>query len=133
MKSTTEVFNEALSALNARDLINAEKLFRQVLGLDEAHVPALNLLTVILMILSRFSEAEPLIAKAVKLNQSSDVSFYNYGLISKQLNKPKQALEQFSKAIELNPEIAETWNNRGTVYNELARYEAAISDFDQAI
>ena len=133
MKSTTEVFNEALSALNARDLNNAEKLFRQVLGLDEAHVPALNLLTVILMILSRFSEAEPLIAKAVKLNQSSDVSFYNYGLISKQLNKPKQALEQFSKAIELNPEIAETWNNRGTVYNELARYEAAISDFDQAI
>ena len=85
------------------------------------------------MSLNRFPEAEPLIAKAVKLNQSSDVSFYNYGLISKQLNKPKQALEQFSQAIELNPKIAETWNNRGTVYNELAQYEAAISDFDQAI
>ena len=92
MKRTTQVFNEAVSALNARDLITAEKRFRQVLRLDETHVPALNLLTVILMSLNRFPEAEPLIAKAVKLNQSSDVSFYNYGLISKQLNKPKQAL-----------------------------------------
>ena len=85
------------------------------------------------MSMERFAEAEPFIAKAISLNEQSDVSFYNYGLISKHLNKPQQALENFSKAIALNPNIAETWNNRGTVFNDLNKYDLAISDFDKAI
>jgi tetratricopeptide (TPR) repeat protein len=133
MNNTRKIFDEALSALNNRDLSRAEERFRRVLRSDDAHIPALNLLTVILMSLGRFSEAEPFIAKAVKLSPRSDVSFYNYGLISKKLNKPREALEQFSKALELNPNVAETWNNRGTVRNDLKEYESAISDFDSAI
>ena len=35
------------------------------------------------MTMERFAEAEGFIAKAVQLNQSSDVSFYNYGIVLK--------------------------------------------------
>jgi|GEM_PF-888886 len=133
MKNTEQILNEAVSALNNRDFRTAEKGLRKIVKLDSTHVPALNLLTVVLMSLDRFSEAEPFIAKAVKLNTRSDASFYNFGLISKHLNKPQQALEQFTKAIELNSGAPETWNNRGTIFNELKQYEAAIDDFNRAI
>jgi protein O-GlcNAc transferase len=128
-----QVFSDAFSALNKRDLHKAEKKFRQVIKLEPSHIPALNLLTVVLMSLRRFEEAEPFIAKAVKLNQTSDVSFYNYGLILKQLNKPKLAYEQFSRALQLNSTVAETWNNRGTICNDLGDYRSAIADFSKAI
>ena len=85
------------------------------------------------MSLGRFREAEPFIARAVELNQNSDVSFYNYGLIAKNLNKPQLAYEQFTKALMLASNVPETWNNRGTVHNDLRRYELAILDFNKAI
>ena len=133
MPNTAKIFNDAIFAVNNRDLKRAEELFRSVIKTDEAHIGALNLLVVVLMSTERFAEAEPFIARATSLNQQSDVSFYNYGLISKRLRKPQQAFENFSKAIALNPSIAETWNNRGTVLNDLKKYDLAISDFDKAI
>jgi predicted TPR repeat methyltransferase len=133
MSDTAQIFNDAIFAVNNRDLKRAEDLFRTVIKTDESHIGALNLLVVVLMSTERFAEAEPFIATATALNQQSDVSFYNYGLISKRLGKPRQAFENFSKAIALNPDVAETWNNRGTVLNELNKYDLAISDFDKAI
>src|SRR6516165_5113525 len=133
MSDTVQIFNDAISAVNNRDLKRAEELFRGIIKTDESHIAALNLLVVVLMSMKRFAEAEQFIARATSLNQQSDVSFYNYGLISKHLNKPQQALENFRKAIALNPNIAETWNNRGTVFNDLNKYDLAISDFDKAI
>ena len=133
MSNITNTFNDAIAALNSGELKRAEELFNRVIKNDNANVPALNLLVVVLIKMGRFGEAEPFIAKAISLNQNSDISFYNYGLISKHLNKPRQALENFSKALGLNPNVAETWNNRGTVFNDLKEFDQAISDFDKAI
>lgn len=133
MRNIAAIFNEALAALNGRDLRKAEEGFRRVIKFEPSHVPALNLLTIVLMNTNRFAEAEPFIARAVKLNQGSDVSFYNYGLIAKQIGKPALAHEQFSRALRLNPNVRETWNNRGAVCNVLGQYDAAISDFDRSI
>jgi tetratricopeptide (TPR) repeat protein len=133
MGNTAKAFNDAVSALNGGDLPRAEKLFRRVLRAEGSHLGALNLLVIVLMRLERFSEAEPLIARATSINQNSETSFYNYGLISKWLNKPEQALEQFSKAIALNSNVPETWNNRGVIFNDLKKYDLATADFDRAI
>jgi predicted O-linked N-acetylglucosamine transferase (SPINDLY family) len=128
-----KTFNEALAALNRHNLLEAERLFRQVVIIAPEHIPSLNLLTVVLMSMNRYQEAEKFIARAVKLDQCSDVAYYNYGLISKRLNKPYQAFGQFTKALHLNRTVPDTWINRGTISNDLENYEAAISDFDRAI
>ena len=133
MVSPDKLLQRALGAFNSQDVAEAERLFKALLRDQPAHVGALNLLTVLLMRTERFAEAEKFIARAVKLDQSSDVSYYNYGLISIKLNKPEQALEQFEKALQLNPKVADTWNNRGTVFNNLKEPERAIADFDRAI
>ena len=136
MSSTGDVatiFNAALAALNVNDVHNAEAGFRRVIRREPTHVPALNLLVVLLMSVGRFADAEPFIASATKLNKRSDVSFYNYGLIARHLNKLQLAYEQFTQALEINPNIRETWNNRGAVLNDLKKFDLALPDFDKAI
>jgi protein O-GlcNAc transferase len=133
MSAPEKTFQQAISALNQRDLVEAERLFKDVLRSEPNHVAALNLLTVVLMSTERFAEAESVITKAISLSPGSDASYYNFGLISKRLNKPTQALQQFNKALRLNPAVSETWNNRGTIFNDLRQYNEAIFDFDQAI
>ena len=77
MSAPDKLFQDALAALNSRNLFEAERLFTKFLKRQPKHVGALNLLTVVLMGLERFAEAEPLISKAVSLNSGSEVSFYN--------------------------------------------------------
>jgi predicted O-linked N-acetylglucosamine transferase (SPINDLY family) len=132
MANSGKIFNDALAALNAKNLFQAEVLFRKVLQKQPRHVASLNLLTVALMSMGRFAEAEQFISKAIQLDQRSDVSFYNYGLISKQLKKPHQALEQFNRSLNINPNTPETWNNRGTVFNDLGQFDFAVHDFEKA-
>jgi predicted O-linked N-acetylglucosamine transferase (SPINDLY family) len=133
MSAAEKIFRDAFGAFNNRKYDDAERLFKKFLKSQPSHVGALNLLTVVLMGMERFAEAEQFIARAVKLNQGSDVSFYNYGLILKALNKPQPASQQFTNALRLNSKAPETWNNRGTTYNDLREFEKAIGDFDQAI
>ena len=57
MSNVTKLFNDALAALNNRDLKRAEELFKRVIKIDKLNVPALNLLVVILMSMERFAEA----------------------------------------------------------------------------
>ena len=128
-----DLFNAALRALHGNNFSEAETGFRRVLEREPSHIPALNLLTVVLMSFDRFAEAEPFIARAVALNKSSDVSFYNYGLIAMRLKKPQLAHEQFTLALALNRNVSQTWNNRGIVNNELGQHEEALSDFNAAI
>jgi tetratricopeptide (TPR) repeat protein len=113
MSSAEKTFRDALGAFNLQNYEDAGRLFRKFLKMHPSHVGALNLLTIVLMRMERFAEAEEFIARAVRLDKSSDVSFYNYGLILKTLNKPQRALEQFTSAINLNSRAWETWNNRG--------------------
>jgi protein O-GlcNAc transferase len=133
MSSAEKIFQDAFGAFNLQKYEDADRLFRKFLKSHPSHVGALNLLTIVLIRMKRFAEAEPLIARAVKLDQSSDVAFYNYGIILKTLNKPQQSVEQFTSALRLNAKASETWNNRGTAYNDLQEYQKALADFDQAI
>ena len=69
MNAAEKRYQEALLALNERCFADAERQFRRFLKDHPSHVGALNLLTIVLMSMERFAEAEPLIARALKLNQ----------------------------------------------------------------
>jgi protein O-GlcNAc transferase len=131
--SGPEVFRRALSALQAGEVREAERLFKEVVSAEPKHVAALNLLTILLIKVGRHKEAEIFIRRALNESATSDASFYNYGVILKALGRPAEALGQFSKALKINPAVAETWMNRGTVFRDLHRYNDAIDDFDEAL
>src|SRR5260370_38318585 len=112
MGNVEETFQKAIKAMNSGKPLEAERLFKNVLKKLPDHTAALNLVTIVLVSMERYAEAEAFISKAIKLNQNSDASYYNYGLISKRLGKSQQTLAQFKKAICLNAQAPQTWNNR---------------------
>ena len=126
-------FKKAIASFQAGKLYDAERCFKEVLRHQPKHVAVLNLLSVLLTHLKRYTEAEAYIKAALELNSNSDTTFYNYGLILKALKRPNEALERFSQALSINATVAETWNNRGTVLNDLKRYDDAVVDFNKAI
>jgi protein O-GlcNAc transferase len=133
MNNDEALFQHAILSLNNGNFVEAEKSFRGILEHQPEHIGALNLLTIVLMALGRYAEAEEFIRSAVRINQSADVSFYNYGIILKTLGRPREAIEKFDTALRLKSDVSETWNNRGTAFNDLNEYQSAIADFDKAI
>lgn len=128
-----ETFRRAVAAMQARDANTAESLFKHVLQSQPKHVPALNLISILLTTLGRLDEAERYSRLALSEDATSDVAFYNHGLILKALKRPAEALEQFNRALSINSSVAETWNSRGTTLDDLKHYREAIADFDRAI
>src|ERR1700675_3140455 len=126
MNHIEKMFQDAIGSLNAGRLSDAEQILNTIVKNEPTHIGALNVLAIMLMQMQRNEEAEKFAKAAIDINQSSDVTFYNYGLILKALNRPRDALLQFNKALALNSAVAETWNNRGTIFNDLAEYKNAI-------
>src|SRR5438034_1031196 len=108
--SDDDLFKHAIDAFRAGRLDDAERHFKALLVLQPRHVAALNILGVLLASQHKFSEAEPYLRAALKLNSSSDATYYNYGIVLKGLGRAAEALEHFSKALAINPSVAETWN-----------------------
>ncbi|WP_441230887.1 O-linked N-acetylglucosamine transferase family protein [Tardiphaga sp. 215_C5_N2_1] len=133
MASPAELFQSAFAAFQQGRLQEAERGFSKFLRKDPKHFPALNILAIVLVALKRHAEAEPYLKAALRINATSDATFYNYGLVLKALNRPDEALQRFTEALALNPGNAETLNNRGTVLNDLRDYPAALADFDRAL
>jgi predicted O-linked N-acetylglucosamine transferase (SPINDLY family) len=131
--SADEIFQQAISAMESRDVVAAERAFKCTLQLQPRHVGALNMFTALLAIQNRFAEAERYARLALNEAPILDATLYNYGIILKSLKRPAEALKRFSQALKINPSLAVTWNNRGTVFNDLKRYDDAIGDFDTAI
>ncbi|HWP25557.1 MAG TPA: tetratricopeptide repeat protein [Xanthobacteraceae bacterium] len=128
-----QLLQQAMAALKAGALAEAERGFAAFLQRYPKHPAALNLYGTLLAHMARWSEAERALRRAIKAGAASDATFYNYGLVLKELGRPEDAHEAFSRAIALNPSVPETWNNRGTVLNDLRRFEEAIDDFKRAI
>ncbi|MEW6640005.1 MAG: tetratricopeptide repeat protein [Pseudomonadota bacterium] len=133
MASPSDLFQRALAAFQQGRLDDAERPLRQLLRKEPRHLGGLNVLAVVLTAQKKYREAEPYLQTALKLNATSDATFYNYGVVLKALGRPEEAQERFSQALALNAGNADTWNNRGTVRNELKDHAGAIGDFDRAL
>jgi protein O-GlcNAc transferase len=131
--AANEVFQSALTALQAGNVQDAELLFEAVLRTQPRHVGALNLLGIVLTRLSRFAEAETYLRRALREQPKSEATLYNYGIVLKALHRPVEALQRFTEALALTAGSAEAWNSRGTVFNDMKRHGEAIKDFDKAV
>jgi protein O-GlcNAc transferase len=131
--AANEVFQNALTALQAGNVKDAELLFEVVLRTQPRHVGALNLLGIVLTRLGRFAEAETYLRRALREQPKSDATLYNYGIVLKALHRPAEALQRLTEALAFNSAAAEAWNSRGTVLNDLKRHGEAIKDFEKAI
>lgn len=57
-------------------------------------------------------------------------SYYNRGVVNKELNKKELAVQDFTNAIKEKPDFLLAYYNRGCVYQELELFDLALGDYN---
>jgi tetratricopeptide (TPR) repeat protein len=71
--------------------------------------------------------------RAVRLAPSSDLAWYNRGLVHRDLDDCRSAVADFSRALELQAEFFNALYQRGNCRQALALYADAVDDYSRAV
>lgn len=114
-------------------LVDAARLYRQVLQKNPQHPQALYLLGVTELAAGKFQRAADLIARSIRLEPGFAPAHANLGIARMGLGRNKEALVAFDQAITLAPDFTDAHYNRGILLKNMGRYDDAIASVDIAI
>jgi tetratricopeptide (TPR) repeat protein len=126
-------FREASALHQQGRLLDAERVYSDVLRRHPNHFDALHRLGVIAAQTGRAERAAELFRKAIKLNGTIPAVYRNLGMALFALKRFKEALVSFDRAITLKPIYAECHNSRGLALQQLKRTADSLTAFDRAI
>jgi protein O-GlcNAc transferase len=101
----------ANAAFRAGDLLLADRLCDEVLGLSPGHADALNLKAALLLDRGDAAGAVRLFTKVVSLVPGFAQAHFNLGTALNAQNKPKRAIRAFVQALEIDPGYSEAHYN----------------------
>jgi protein O-GlcNAc transferase len=125
--------NQGLAHHQQGKLLEAERLFKEVLQQEPNHFDVLHLLGVIAYQMKNPHQADKLLDQAVKINPNVAAAYYNQGIVLNDLKRLDEALASYDKAIALQPDLAAAYYNRGVVLNDLKRLDEALASYDKTI
>jgi tetratricopeptide (TPR) repeat protein len=92
---------------------------------------ALYLMGVVDRGLGNYSDAEPLLKKAITLNPNHYEARYNLGFVLARLGKTEEALPHLQKALQLNPESSEARFQLAAVLRSLGQEQRAREELEK--
>ena len=128
-----QLLSAALTARTAGDLGAAERIYRQIVGLDPAHHGALHNLGVISTITRRLPQAVEWFERAVYARPDAADTHSNLGAVLKDLGDVDRATTHLMEAIRLEPGHAAAHNNLGSVRLMANDPETALDHFRRAL
>tara|TARA_Y100001968_G_scaffold331744_1_gene387491 strand:+ start:941 stop:1531 length:591 start_codon:yes stop_codon:yes gene_type:complete len=72
-------------------------------------------------------------SKAISIDESHSIAYYNRGLSKMSSNNYKGAITDYDKAIEIDPNYAIAYFNRGVSKFKLNDHDEAISDYSKSL
>ena len=126
-------FKLALQNQNKKNLIFAEKLYKEILQIEPNHLESICYLATIFAQTKRTNLAKNFFLKAIEINPNNPRINNNLGNIFLQLGEKHKALKYFEKSIKLKPNYADAYLNLGLAFKSLGKYEQATSFFEKAI
>jgi tetratricopeptide (TPR) repeat protein len=124
---------QAVSLHQTGKLVEAERLYRQVLKAERKNFPAHYMLAVLLYQQQREPDALKAVVSALKLNPNALEALALHSVLLLNAGQHKKALASISKVVARQPGDAEAWHNRGVILSELRRFEEAVDSFDKAL
>jgi predicted O-linked N-acetylglucosamine transferase (SPINDLY family) len=128
-----QTLQQALECHHGGRLVEAERLYSQVLAARPENVDALQMLGIIKLDRGELVTALQLVSEAMRLRPHTPQILVNYGMVLEALERYEEALAHFDAAIKRKSRFAEAHNNRGSVLTSLGRYDEALESFKRAL
>jgi protein O-GlcNAc transferase len=129
----SEEFQRGLTALQAGNLNEAERLLQGALRAEPKHVPALNLLGVVLGRLGRNAEAVASYDRALAAAPDSTEAWYGRGMTLLVMGRPQEAIASFDRVLATKPDFTQVHLLRAKLLTDLGRYDAALGGVDKLL
>ncbi len=133
MNAVPENLKHARSFHEKGDLIEAEKIYQQVLETTSENAEALHTLGIIAYQTGRYVRAAQFIQSAVRIKPDCPRFHYNAGLIHVARKDLKSAMQSFQEAVRIQPVYEDAYFNMGLALKKQGRLEAAITHFRMAL
>jgi tetratricopeptide (TPR) repeat protein len=111
----------------------AERICSDVLAIDDKHVDALHLLSVLKRAQGNPMEAVALLARALRAEPASVEVLADRAGMLMSLGRHEEALQDCERAVVLKPAYVDAWIKRGTALQCLGRLDASLESLDKAI
>jgi predicted O-linked N-acetylglucosamine transferase (SPINDLY family) len=114
-------------------LLEAERLYREVLAVAPSDTNALHFLGLIESQLGNREAGLALIERAIEAAPGNTGALYNRAIILGEIGRLDEALAGYGKVLALLPGDPAVLNNRGAILAALKRYDEALADYESAL
>ncbi len=133
MATIPEALDLAVRHHQARELTQAEKIYRQILAVEPSHPDALHLLGVIASGKSNLPEAIDLISRAIAANPQVAAYHSNLGNALKDQGRLEEAVGSYQRALRIEPDFVEAHNNLGISLTRQGKLIEAVASYRLAL
>ena len=127
------MLTQGLALHQAGRLVEAEKIYRQILAIDPDQFDAQHLLGFIFHQRGDSARAVHHIDLALQKDSDNILALNNRGIALNALKRFDEALASYDRAIVVRPEFVEALINRGNTLQQLQRFDEALASFDRAV
>lgn len=131
--SVKQKFGEAVAQHKAGRLVEAERLYRQILDEVPSYADALHLLGVLAYQKTDYPQAKNFLEQAIREDEHKPLYHYNLALVLEKIGDRAEAIRAYEHALRLKPNYIEALSNLGNVYREQGDLSAAISAHERVI
>lgn len=124
-----KVFNKAENLFASGEYEEAEKLYTQVISLDEKNMNAYLRRGFCRSVLKKYEEAVADYTFVVEKHPKHPFAYLSRGSAYNKMEKWQDALIDFNMVLNIDPKNQEAYNNRGWTKNGMGLYKEACQDW----
>ena len=133
INDSTDYRGVAVLYISKKQFSLAIEKIKEELNVNPKNADALHLVGYALNEGGNPSESIDYFNKAIQLDSTNDVFFYNRGLAFYRLNKFEQSISDYSKTIILNPKNKDVYLNRALAFEGIRMFDNAVLDYSSDI
>ena len=127
------LLQQALQLHRDGKILDAKHAYATFLQRYPQHADALHLAGVLELQTQHHMQAIKLISRAIKIAPQHASFYVSRGNALRNLNKLREAVDDYNTAIRIDPTFPVVYNNRANLLKKLGQVDAALADYQEAL